>query len=250
VTNKYTRKSKNPIPQGDNFVSFWERVYEFVRPYARPIAIGGGALLVMLAAIWFTDRFFVVRKQNATEMLGRVLRVYQAELLAEDAKPEDTKPKEGDVPRFKTPKERAEAALAEFDKMVKEVGSSGAAEPAQLVRAGALFDLGRYAEAEAAYRSFLENVSKSDKLAQVGREGIGLSMEAQGKLVEALSSYQEMEKSGGDTYRERALFAQARVIAKQGDKKKALEMYKQILDKSPTTPLREEIQAKQAQLAS
>lgn len=252
MANKYTRKSKTQIPQRDEFVSFWQRAYDVISPYGRPIAIGGGALLVMLAAIWTTDRFFVVRKQNATEMLGRVLRVYQAELLAEETKPEEAKPKDAkdaDVPRFKTAKERAEAALAEIDKLNKEAGSASAAESAQLVRAGALFDLGRYADAEAAYRSFLDQVSKNDKLALVAREGIGLSMEAQGKLDAALSSYQDMEKNGGDAYRDRAQFAQARVIAKKGDKKKAFDMYKQILDKSPTTPLREEIQAKQAQLA-
>lgn len=256
MANKYTRKSKTPIPQSDEFVSFWQRAYDFISPYGRPIAFGGGALLVMLAVIWMTDRFFVVRKQSATEMLGRVVRIYQAELLPDETKPEDAKAKEvkdtkdADIPRFKTAKERAEAALAELDKLIKEAGSSGAAEAAQLVRAGALFDLGRYTDAEAAYRGFLDQVSKNDKLALVAREGIGLSMEAQGKLDAALGSYQEMEKTGGDAYRDRAQFAQARVIAKKGDKKKAFDMYKQILDKSPTTPLREEIQAKQAQLAS
>jgi predicted negative regulator of RcsB-dependent stress response len=254
VANKYTRKSKNPIPQSDEFVSFWQRAYEYISPYGRPIAIVGGALVVLLAVVWTTDRFYVVRKQNSTEMLGRVLRIYQAELLAPEAnaeaKPEEAKPKDADVPRFKTAKERAEATLAELDKLVKEVGSSSAAESAQLVRAGALFDVGRYADAEAAYRSFIDQVSKSDKLALVAREGIGLSMEAQGKLDAALTTYQEIEKAGGDAYRDRAQFAQARVIAKKGDKKKAFDMYKQILDKSPTTPLREEIQAKQAQLAS
>jgi predicted negative regulator of RcsB-dependent stress response len=250
VANKYTRKSKTQIPQNDEFVSFWQRAYDFISPYGRPIAIGGGLLLVMLAAVWATDRLFVSRKQNATEMLGRVLRIYQAELLPEDAKPEDAKPKDDDTPRFKTAKERAEATVAELDKLMKEAGSSSAAEDAQLVRAGALFDLGRFADAEAAYRSFLDHVSKSDKLAVVAREGLGLSMEAQGKLDAALSAYQEIEKAGGDTYRDRAQFDQARVIAKKGDKKKAFDMYKQILEKSPTTPLREEIQAKQAQLAS
>jgi predicted negative regulator of RcsB-dependent stress response len=52
----------------------------------------------------------------------------------------------------------------------------------------------------------------------------------------------EPREGAGDFGRDRALYNQGRVLLKKGDKKGALEAYKQALAKVPATTLKDEIQ--------
>jgi tetratricopeptide (TPR) repeat protein len=85
-------------------------------------------------------------------------------------------------------------------------------------------------------------------LAALAKEGVGLSLEAQGKLDEALTAYTQLEPSSGDFYKDRAMYAQARIYQKKGDKEKAKSIYQQILTKQPQTLLKDEIQTRLASL--
>jgi tetratricopeptide (TPR) repeat protein len=119
-----------------------------------------------------------------------------------------------------------------------------------MLRAGTLFDLGRFDDAEAAYKKYFEGAGGEDRLRFVAREGMGVCEEAKGKNDEALAIYQDVEKAAGDFYRDRAMFDQARVLARKGDKKSAADIYKKILEKSPATSLKDEINARLASLES
>jgi predicted negative regulator of RcsB-dependent stress response len=238
MAKRYTRKS---LKKPDEFVSFWHRAYEAARPYGRAIGytlLGG---MVVLIAGWTIDYLTSSGRQDATETFGRATRIAEAELIT-DGNP--AKPDVDKVPRFKTEKDRAEAAIAEIDKLEKEHGSSEVARRAQLFKAGLMYDLGRYADAEAAWKKFADKSQPDDPLLFLAREGIGLSQESQNKLDEALATYKQLEPKAGDFYRDRALYAQARVLTKKGDKKGAEAAYRDLLTKVPQSPLRDEVQAK------
>ena len=243
--SKYNRKQK--APKEDEFVSFWGKVFQAVEPYLRAIGITAATALVLVFIVWGVTSWSESKAQKAAEQFGRAVKVYDADLLTDDTKPkvDDDNP----IPRFKTEKERADAALAELDKLDKDFGSSDVAKNAQLVRAGILYDQGRFDDAAKAYDSALKNAPKDGAVAAVAREGAGLCDEARGKLDDALSKYKDMEPTGtSEFFRDRALVAQARVYVKKGDKKKAAELYKEALVKVPTTGLKDEIQAQLATL--
>jgi predicted negative regulator of RcsB-dependent stress response len=248
VANKYTRKGRQQTPVGeDEFVSFWERAYEVVKPHTSTIGAGLLAMVVVIAGFWIVTALRDGAREDATEMFGHAVKMYDADLLAADAKPDAEA--EGEVKRFKTAEERANAVLAELDALQKKHSLSRVAKEAQLVRAGVLFDLGKYGDAEAAYRKFLDDTSKDDPMRMLAREGIGLSLESRNELDKALAAYKEMEPREGDVMRDRVLFDEARVLAKKGDRAGAEKAYKDILAKSPASTLRDEIQNRLTELS-
>ncbi|MGZ3408362.1 MAG: tetratricopeptide repeat protein, partial [Polyangia bacterium] len=109
------------------------------------------------------------------------------------------------------------------------------------------YDMGRIDDAAAAYEKFIKSAHPSPLLL-AAKEGLGLCKEQQGKLDEALTAYQGLEPKTGDFYRDRALWDEARVWQKKGDKKKAAEKLKELVAKVPASPLKDEAQTQIAQL--
>ena len=174
------------------------------------------------------------------------MRIYEAELVTTDEPPKSDE--ENPVPRFKTEKERAEATL-EGARRVRPASTVARRRRTRrsLFRGGVYYDLGRIDDAAAAYGTFIKGAHPSPLLS-AAKEGLGLCQEQQGKLDEALAAYQELEPKSGDFYRDRALWDQARVWQKKGDKKKAAERLKELVAKMPTSPLKDEAQTQIAQL--
>ncbi len=242
--SKYNRRKtaagdggQNP-PAQDEFVGFWQKVFNKITPHLSGfvlLLVGG---VVAWFALWGVGQYTTGRKEASSETLAEAIRTYQAELLGDKETPSTL----DDVVRYKTAKERADATLSTLDKLDKEYGSSDAAVRGDLARAGVLYDLARYDDAEVAYKKFLGKKPKDAALLALAREGLGLCDEARGKPDAALAIYQEgQEPQQGNFYIDRFLLDQARIYAKKGDKKKAVELYKEILAKSPQSPMKDDV---------
>jgi predicted negative regulator of RcsB-dependent stress response len=242
--SKYHRKQKKPAQ--DEFVDFWSKLFKKVEPYMRAILVTIGSAVAVWFLVYGISGWMEHKSQAAAEQFGKAVKIYDADLLLdESAKPKD----EDEPPRFKTEKERADAAFAALDELDKQWSGSDVARDALVFRAGIQFDLAHYDEAAANYRKFLDQLKGKDvPLAALAKEGIGLALEAQGKLDEALTAYTQLEPSSGDFYKDRAMYAQARIYQKKGDKEKAKAIYQQILAKQPQTLLKDEIQTRLASL--
>jgi predicted negative regulator of RcsB-dependent stress response len=241
--SKYNRKSKKP--KEDEFVSFWHRLFDKISPYVSAIGVASLTALVILFAVWGITSHVERRAQNAAEQFGKAVKTYDADLIT-DATPE-SKDEINPTPRFKTLRERADATVAELDKLDKDWGSTDVAKEGALFRAGVYFDQQRWDDASAAYDKYLKKSPKDAATTALAKEGLGLCDEARNKLDDALAKYKDLESVGAkDFYRDRALYAQARVWTKKGDKKKAAELYKEILAKTPATPLKDEVQTQLA----
>jgi predicted negative regulator of RcsB-dependent stress response len=241
--SKYTRKQKQ-APQ-DEFLGFWDKLFKTLEPYAMAIGITAATAGVVIAIVWGVMSWMEKKTQAATEAFGRAVRIYEAELQTGDepAKTDEENP----VPRFKTEKERADATLQALDEFDKKFGHSATEAEATLFRAGVYFDQGRVDDAAAAYEKFLKGAHPSP-LVPAAKEGLGLVREQQGKLDDALALYKELEPKTGDFYRDRALWDEARVLVKKGDKKEAANKLKELLAKVPSSPLKDEAQTQIAQL--
>lgn len=239
--SKYNRKK--PLNDDDEFVEFWTRLGIKLKPYATAIGVALGTAIVIVFVVWGISAHREKRRELASELFGRAIRIYDADLIT-DTNPQKNTDDVDPIPRFKTEKERADAALAQLKELDQKVGWSHVAHDGRMLRAGIYYDQGRYEDAAREYQHYLEHAPHDAAATAVAREGAGLSEEALGKLDEALKHYQELEPKTGNFYRDRALYDQARVYARKGDKKKAGSLYREILEKMPDSALKDDVQSR------
>jgi predicted negative regulator of RcsB-dependent stress response len=237
LAKRYTRKE---LKRPDQFQSFWTRVYEFLKATTRPIAFGTIATIVVIVGVMLYMHFAEKQRAASSKALAYALRVLNSENAPQVEDPDARKDSsDADIPKYKTAKERREAALKLLDKLEKSYGSTGAARDALLARAGVKYDLGRYDEAIRDYKAFLSK-GASGKLKAMAHEGLGYAHEAKGELDRALDEYR-LIASAGEFFRDRALYDEGRILERKGDTAGAKKLYQEILDKTPTTPLRDDI---------
>jgi predicted negative regulator of RcsB-dependent stress response len=124
-----------------------------------------------------------------------------------------------------TPPAGANAADALAQLAAKFPGTA-AAQRAQLQSAATLFSSGKYPEAQAAFKKFLDANSSSGPLAAIAEMGVGASLEAQNKLEDAQTAYQKVASTyAGQATALPAMCALGRIAEAQGKLTEALGNY-------------------------
>jgi hypothetical protein len=103
--------------------------------------------------------------------------------------------------------------------------------------------LDRADEAAAGYQKLLDGKLDA-RLRFLAREGLGYAHERKGKLQEAAAVFAKLgDDAAGMTgfYKDRARYHAARLAEMQGNPAEAIRIYREVLDKTPTTSLRDEI---------
>jgi len=238
--------SKKALKQPDQFVGFWQiasdRLSRFVTQNAKTLVIGASALATVVVGMVVTSYVNEGREARASSALDRAQKIAAADLTPGATATKDS------IPHFPTDKARAEGALKDLD---DHFGKRGAlSDEAALVRGSLLLDLGRADEAQATYEKLLS--SRLDaRLKYLAREGLGYALERKGKLPEAKETFAKLgtdAASLGDFYKDRARYHEARLAELQGNPGEAAKIYHEVLDKNPTTSLREEISSRLALL--
>jgi tetratricopeptide (TPR) repeat protein len=233
------------LKQPDEFVSFWTQVGAKLNEHRRKLIV-----LLVVAAVagavgWGVAIHRASRAAQATVAFDRIDRIVNADLLPEKA-PDTAKPEPSEdnpVPRFKTERERLEAANQEADAFVAKWGKGGLGRKALLGKASRLIALGKPGEAASIYQSLVESESDPE-LKVIEMDGVAAAREAEGKLDDALLAYTALAdetQRTGSFYLDRALYGKARILEKQGKDKDAEKTLREILDKVPKTVLRTQI---------
>jgi tetratricopeptide (TPR) repeat protein len=244
--------SKKELRQPDEFVSFWTHAAEWSARFAQerrqPLIIGATMLgTVVIGSIVFS----VVsegRAARATETLSRIEHIATADLRPETPPPsaEGAPPPQMDdgLPHYKTDKERSEATLKELDAFLAGPRNALTSQ-ARLERGPILLSLGRAPEAITSYEAILAD-KPDDRLRFLAREGLGYAQEQKGDLDAAAATFAKLADDvavfkNGEFYKDRALYHRARISAVRGNADEARKLYKEVLEKNPTTSLRDEI---------
>jgi tetratricopeptide (TPR) repeat protein len=245
VAKALTKELKQP----DEFVSFWTHFGAKLAENRRKVIAIVAITAVALAAGWGSVVYRNAQAAKATAAFARIDRVASADLLPEK-EPEKgsdaakaAKTEEDSVPRFRTEQARLEAAIKEADAFLAAFGSGGLGRGALFGKAGRLLALGKTAEAATIYESLAASETNPE-LRAMQREGSAAASEAAGKLDDALRTYSALaddSQHAGSFYLDRALFAKARILEKQGKAKDAEQVLRDILTKVPKTSLRQQI---------
>jgi hypothetical protein len=243
VAKGISSKELKELRQPDEFVSFWtqagERAARFANERRRALLAGSTMLATVIIGSIVFSQVSERHAKTASDTMARIQRLATADLIADGA------PAVADdgTPRFKTEKERSEAALKELDAFVASSGNPLRNE-ARLQRGPLLLSLGRAPEAVTAYEELLAG-KLDDRLRFLAREGLGYAQEQKGDLAAAAATF---EKLGDDAsvfkdgfYKDRAGYHKARIAELRGNSADAKKLYKEVLDKNPTTSLRDEI---------
>jgi tetratricopeptide (TPR) repeat protein len=248
VAKSTSKEIKETLKQPDEFVSFWTRTAtqasEFAAARKRALVIGATMLGTVIVGSLIFSTVSEGRSKRATEQLTRIERIATAELRPEGTpttNPDGTPIADDGAPHFKTEKERSEAALKELDAFLASGGNPLTAE-GKLQRGPLLLSLGRAPEAIATYEELLKG-KVDGRLRFLANEGLGYAYEAKGDLNAAAAAFAKLSEDAkeGAFYADRAAYHQARIAELRGNAADAKKLYKEVLDKNPSTSLRDEI---------
>jgi hypothetical protein len=242
---------RKELKHPDQFVSFWSRAAVFVSAHKMVVIGSALGVLALGLIVWGGASFLAARAAKASYAFARIERIAGADLLGAPTAPGEPPKADDGLPHFKTEQERLEAALKEADNFIGAYSGSRLKDEAQLLKARYLLTLGKAKDAASLYQALVTG-SLDKRLRFLAQEGLGYSLEQSGQLDAAIAAFgalaDDAQRSGG-FYRDHALFNKARLLQqKSGGSKDAEKLFREILDKSPTTPLREEINDRLAAL--
>jgi len=233
------------LKQPDQFVGFWARVGERAarawEAQKRPILLGATALVVVIVG-----SLVVGSRQNsqalaASRAYAKIERMLDTPLAPEGEPPPGTPPPQG--PQFRTEIERRQAVQKEIEGFLASYGDTPLSSAASLAKARWTSE-SNPTEAIAVYQKMLDSRALAPSLRFLVLEGLGYAYEAKGELDKAVETYQRLGEEKGDlstpAFRDRALFDQARVAEKKGDKPTATKLYRELVEKHATSPLKQD----------
>ncbi len=184
----------------------------------RTILYGLAAAVVLLALVGIFYLWNRSSNAKAQAALGSAIETSQAVVT------DSPLPAGSSIKAFKTEKERAETAIAEFQSVAERFGGD-VAEKARYFIAVNRLSLDRPAAI-----GELENLaSKSDEVGRLSKFALAQAKAADGKPDEAIRLYQELAALDNPVVaRETVKFEQAKLLEKQGRKDEAVNLYFEI----------------------
>jgi TolA-binding protein len=136
------------------------------------------------------------------------------------------------IPLVNDEEEREQKVTKSLEELDQAAEGSKADVLGKLVEAATLVREGKHADAETAYRGFLE-AHPGHEFEFMAREGLAFSLEGQGNVDGALAEFETLIGNEGDFYRDQALWQKGRILEEQGKADEALSVYKQYAQEYP-----------------
>ncbi len=215
MENNKKMTQENGEKSGENSA---EQSLEFVQKYWKHFVIGFGAVIIIVLGMFYMRSAQADEQKEATTELSRILNYYnqgQYELAIN-----------GDPNK----KVRGQSILG-LTAIANKYSGVEPGKTAALYAANAYVELGKYSEA----RSYFENAMDSEsKLVLIGAHaGLGVCAEADKNYKEAAGHYEDAANTASESSSKvRYQYYAGRNYEKAGDKEKAEELYRKIIDES------------------
>jgi len=199
----------------------------------RTIAYGVLAAVVLVIAAYVAWSMFGGRAAEAAAVdLSAALDVANAEIRSADspALEDDLSDRE----TFPTTTARAEKALELFRTVTSAHAGTDAAVWARLGEARALLDLGKPAEARAAYEKALREGSGNTAVAARAYEGIAFTFETENEPAKAIEKFQALSRAGEGAYKDLADYHLARMYLRTNEETRAKDLLKELVQRLRT----------------
>lgn len=237
-------KHAKDVAKPDEFVTTSMRAITWLQARRTQVLISLGVLVALGVGytVWADQRKSAAA--DAGRLLAAALEAETAEVIAEP--PETSEDGEDPPLTFRSEKQRAQAVIRRYERLLARVDSGDLAAHAHIGLAGAYLELGKLRDAQREYQSALD--SGNEALAPPAIEGIAYILEARGNLEEARARYGELKLIQNGNYRNLAAYHLARIDIARGKKSDALELLKSVRQNLPESPdlpyLREQVEAR------
>lgn len=232
----YTRKE---LKQPDEFITFSMKAWGFLQKHLVQALITLTTAVLLMGAVWAWSYFSDARAMSKTLTFSKALELYSQPLIPSSVE-SPKKNDEEDVPRYKTRLEKLEATEKQLAAVASSSGNFEMLTKA--IRAGILFEKGKFKEAKEDYQRILNHVDKNSPLSLIALEGAGYCAEAMGALDEAMTWFGKItgDKNTGDGDKKYLpMYHRARILAKQGKRKEAIALFKTIANDPSSGPFAE-----------
>ncbi|GEM_PF-1476771 len=212
------RLSKRQI-KDDKLVIRTAQAWEWIQEnYPKIIGGAAGAVVLLLLAIYLMGR----GKRQAAEAAEAFSK---AQIAAMEGRIGD--------------------ALLQGEEVSKRHAGTGAGAQALLLVANTTFEMGRVAEAKAAFQRCIDDYGKDPVMVYAGWNGLAACLEQEGNLREAAAKYEAFaQRYDQSPFAGAALKEAARCYGQAGDREKARTLLQAITEKYKNTPLASEAQAR------
>jgi tetratricopeptide (TPR) repeat protein len=214
---KITRKEL--LKKEDEFTSLSARVSQYIVAHARTIRyLLYGLAIIGIIVLGGTLYYKHLNKQA----LAAYNTAYKA--LVGGSSPE-------------TSEKNLQKSIEEFDRVIKDYGSTKMATLAIPQLAYLKFDQGKYDEAISLYQSYLEKEKSNTIYRSMSYFGLAAAYEAKGDYQSAITALEHVTKGQNDFLEEEALFSLGRMYELSGQTKKSQEVFKQFIGQFKDSPL-------------
>ncbi len=234
MAEKLSRKEL--LKQEDAFLHAANQSAAWLKTHRRLVVSGVVAAVVLFGLVWGTLEFQRKSAGEASRLFVQATKLKTAEVVKEGADPKK------DPPTFATDKERDEAALAAYLKVVEAAPSSGVADIARFAVADLETKLDKADAALQHFEELLRGLGKTDNLYFLAVERVAYLQEQKGDLEAARKSWRELPRGKDSFYGDRALYQEARITIEKGEADKAREILTQLEKDFPTTTLKDDVQ--------
>lgn len=223
-TKKPRKKfSRKDLKKPDEFVEKGSQIGELINVHRKKILIGAavvmGVLIIAAGVYVMMEERAVQSSQVMNDALAELGKpVQSASLFSGSSEGEDED-------SFASRTEKDRAVKEAFEKATEQASSATIRKMATLGEARSKLSLGQHEEAQKLYQSFVDDPQGAEPFLYLAYEGLGMCLEGQGKLDEALKQYKILEGVGDGKYTDLALYHQARVLEHQEKANEAKKIY-------------------------
>lgn len=212
---KKIRKRKAPVRE-EEINGTYSRVWDFVNRGKRQFMTGLLSIIAITVIILTAMYYNSSLKEKAYALEVEAYNYYYGINPAEDL----------------TDKERWEKALELYKKSVET-----RATPSALFYLGnCYYNLGKYRKAIVEYERFIQKFKGKRELLPIVYQKLASAYINQGDEEKALSTLKRLAALDGSIFKDTALILEARYYELKGEKKKAVERYKELIEGFPSSP--------------
>ena len=210
------------------------RTREMVQQRQREITI---LSTIVVAAVVVVGGFFLYRSnrnEKANTLLATALAVAEAQVVTPPPPAPGSPPPVQPPGTFRTDRERLDAAVPRLQQAADAYPSTEAGITARYRLAGALAELGRFAEAEQRFNEVVQKTSQKNIYHDTARLGLGQAQLAAGQTDAAITTFRELSSDTNSKLPVDGVLMQLGRAALAGGKKdEATRAFTRVVDEFP-----------------